>query len=123
MKKNEFHSFCRLVDTMHDSQQQSYKLYNSDRNLVAKCKSIESKVSLKLCDFKSNTERFYTWQDDFIHIVKLVRSNQELYYQTRYESHKNKAKEYESKLGDMLNIIRREAPYVLSDQNTQISLL
>jgi len=122
MTKEQFHSFVRLVRVMHNTQQESYSSNNSNSNLVAKSKALEGKVSGKLREFIATVPIFYEWQDRFIHVVKEVRSQQAMYYATKYESVLEKCREKEAILGKAIAYIETEAPQVFGEKVTQATL-
>ncbi len=123
MTKKEFHSFVKLVIKMYNTQQDSYKKWNGDSNLVAQARALEKKVSDKLCDFKPNQDVFYNWQPLFLQIVKYVRAEQAMYYATKHDNVLARCKGYESRLGNAIIYINTHSPEVFEEEAVQTTLL
>lgn len=123
--KAQFHSFCRLVRLMHQKQQESYKVGNSNRSLVAQCKQLETKVGAQFREYPTGQyHMWYEWQERFIQLVKKMRAEQELYYSTRYDAVKIRCKQLEAQMDQSIAWIEAQHPEVFKDDKpVQATLL
>lgn len=118
-----FHSFVKLVRLMHNTQQESYKAHNGNRNLIAKAKALETKVAAQLREYPTGQyKEFYEWQERFILLVKRVRSDQAMYYSTKYESVLRRCRESEDILGKSIAWIEYHHPAVFTEAAKQTTL-
>lgn len=107
---------------MHNKQQESYSVHNSNANIVAQAKVLETKVAGKFKEFIDTENQHYEWQGRFVALVKEVRAQQAMYYATRYDSVLLKCRAVESKLQEALAWLETKHPQIFEPLATQKSL-
>jgi hypothetical protein len=122
MTKAEFHSFIKLVRKMHCAQQECYKERMMNSNSIAKARALEGKVTDNLVKIKGKREEYYDWQELFIRRVKELRSEQAMYYATRYPAVLERCKEKEASLAKAFEYIDLHAPEIFEKPAEQSKL-
>lgn len=113
MTKERFHSFVKLVRLMHTVQQDFFLRGKIGApNAMAQAKVLEKKVDLFLKQFNPATPEHYTWQPNFLALVKALRSEQKLFFETRYDAVKMRCKKMEAELDKCFVQLETSEPQV-----------
>lgn len=113
MNIHQFHSFVKLVRKMH-SCQQDYFLRGriGSENALSQAKALEKRVDQQIRLFNPETPNFYEWQPNFLALIKGLRSQQTLYFETRYDSVKMRCKKMEAELDKSFVFLKQNFPNV-----------
>lgn len=109
---HNFHSFIKLVRLMYNEQQTFFKQGRRDSNLQRKCMQLEAKVDKQIHEFHPQTTCFYEWQPKFIQLIKALRIEQKMFFQTRSEGSYTRSKGYEKNLDDWLTYLETKYPNI-----------
>jgi hypothetical protein len=113
MTIHQFHSFVKLVRKMHGCQQDFFLRGRiGAENAMSQAKVLEKKVDQQIRLFNPQTPTFYEWQPNFLALIKALRMEQTLYFQTRYDSVKMRCKKMESELDKSFVFLEQNFPNV-----------
>lgn len=109
---HNFHSFIKLVRLMYTEQQNYFKQGSGDKNLLHKCMKLEAKVDKQLHEFHPQSQSFYEWQGKFIALLRLLRTEQKLYFQTRANGAYQRSRSLETNLSNWIEYLEKQYPKI-----------
>lgn len=123
MNKNEFIALIRLAKKVYNTQQEALTNGMGYLGMLEHTKVLSLKLDVQLKSISPKTEVHYEWMPGMLHALRQWRQEQRMYSEHNADSRMRAARVLDMKLEEYYKLINKYFPEVLSNPNTQTSLL